>query len=75
MISNCKNCHTCLDGKLNEYGFPILVTYMIICPVCGNKRCPKASNHILECTHSNEPGQKGSMYEKSLSRTEKLYNR
>jgi ribosomal protein L37AE/L43A len=48
---------------------------MIICPVCGNKRCPKASNHILECTHSNEPGQKGSMYEKSLSRTEKLYNR
>lgn len=29
---------------------------------CGNKRCPKASDHRLACTNSNEPGQPGSIY-------------
>ncbi len=33
---------------------------MILCPVCGNKRCPRASNHEYACTASNEPGQPGS---------------
>lgn len=36
---------------------------MWLCPNCGNKRCPKATDHTLACTGSNEPGQKGSMYE------------
>ncbi|QDK02603.1 hypothetical protein PP304_gp055 [Gordonia phage Phendrix] len=36
---------------------------MILCPTCGNKRCPHATNHELECTGSNESGQKGSAYE------------
>jgi hypothetical protein len=35
---------------------------MILCPTCGNKRCPKASDHDLACTGSNEPGQAGSIY-------------
>ena len=35
---------------------------MIVCPTCGNKRCPKASDHDLACTGSNEPGQPGSVY-------------
>ena len=35
---------------------------MILCPACGNKRCPKASDHRLECTGSNESGQPGSVY-------------
>ena len=34
-----------------------------LCSICGNKRCPHATNHKLECTNSNEPGQKGSVYE------------
>jgi hypothetical protein len=34
----------------------------IVCASCGNKRCPKATDHRLECTGSNEPGQKGSVY-------------
>lgn len=38
---------------------------MILCPTCGNKRCPNASDHELECTNSNEPGQKGSVYSKT----------
>ncbi|MFC0260566.1 hypothetical protein, partial [Achromobacter marplatensis] len=28
----------------------------------GNKRCPRASNHIYACTRSNEPGQVGSTF-------------
>lgn len=36
--------------------------FMIVCQICGNKRCPRATNHELECTGSNEPGQEGSAY-------------
>lgn len=35
---------------------------MVVCPDCGNKRCPKANNHGHACTGSNEPGQPGSAY-------------
>jgi hypothetical protein len=50
-------CHSCfkLDG-----GF--MLDRMILCPECGNKRCPKASDHNFSCTGSNEPGQWGSIY-------------
>jgi len=37
-------------------------TTMILCPKCGNKRCPKATDHNNRCTASNEPGQDGSAY-------------
>lgn len=47
-------CWKCLAGK-NYAG-------MVLCPTCGNKRCPKASDHELACTNSNEPGQPGSVY-------------
>lgn len=48
-------CWRCLKGKN--------VAMMVLCPVCGNKRCPKASDHELDCTGSNEPGQPGSVYQ------------
>ncbi len=32
---------------------------MILCPECGNKRCPKAQNHRYSCTASNVPEQIG----------------
>jgi hypothetical protein len=35
---------------------------MILCAICGNKRCPHATDHRLACTNSNEPGQAGSDY-------------
>jgi hypothetical protein len=38
---------------------------MVVCPTCGNKRCPNASDHELECTNSNESGQAGSVYSKA----------
>lgn len=52
---NC-GCHRCLEER-DE-----IRVHMIVCPTCGNKRCPKASDHELACTNSNEPGQAGSVY-------------
>lgn len=62
-LDNCENCYECLKDKW-EFGMPVPATRMILCPVCGNKRCPKATNHILDCTNSNEPGQQGSRFQK-----------
>lgn len=36
---------------------------MIVCEICGNKRCPHATDKELACTNSNEPGQVGSAYQ------------
>lgn len=58
----CNNCHKCLEGHTTPDGFPITATRMVLCPTCGNKRCPKATDCELECTDSNEPGQAGSIY-------------
>ena len=65
-VADCGNCHKCLEGKFDDRFLPIKMpiagTRMILCPVCGNKRCPKASNHELVCTGSNDTGQEGSVY-------------
>jgi hypothetical protein len=29
-------------------------SWMALCPECGNKRCPGATNHEFPCTHSND---------------------
>ena len=50
-------CHACFKASGAMY-----MTQMIVCPNCGNKRCPKASDHDLECTGSNDPGQPGSVF-------------
>lgn len=47
-----------LEGQISAG----LMTFQV-CATCGNKRCPKATDHRLDCTNSNEPGQKGSRYE------------
>jgi len=64
---NCGNCHKCvnelIDDALEKGMFDWRLIKMIVCPNCGNKRCPKASDHDLMCTGSNKPGQKGSIYE------------
>lgn len=57
----CGNCHTCLVGVM-ENNMPVTSQRMIVCSDCGNKRCPKASNHRHKCTGSNEVGQYGSIY-------------
>jgi len=47
----CKMCNPKVVGLI-----------FIVCPICGNKRCPHASNHLYECTNSNSTGQEGSVY-------------
>jgi len=51
-------CHTCTPLT----AFKPFTMRMRLCPTCGNKRCPKATDHKLECTNSNEPNQEGSIY-------------
>ena len=52
-----KKCH-CRKCNPNAWWF-------IVCETCGNKRCPNATDHELQCTNSNELGQKGSVFEGS----------
>ena len=57
----CGNCHACLVGVMENH-MPVTSQRMVVCSDCGNKRCPKASNHRHQCTGSNEVGQYGSIY-------------
>ena len=57
--------HVIAAGKANHNGYGLWGNQsieMTLCPTCGNKRCPAASDHRLGCTGSNEPGQPGSVY-------------
>ena len=47
-----------LSGRIITEG----MTRMFLCPECGNKRCPRATDHRESCTGSNEPDQQGSRY-------------
>jgi hypothetical protein len=49
------HCYNCADPMTR-------LTTMIVCPKCGNKRCPHATNHNIACTDSNAPEQDGSRY-------------
>jgi hypothetical protein len=56
-------CRRCLDeSKAEINGIPATSAMMILCAICGNKRCPHANDHRNVCTYSNEPGQPGSAY-------------
>jgi len=56
-------CYRCMDLQFDPHtNMPMTVSRFIVCPECGNKRCPRATDHTLACTNSNEPGQDGSRY-------------
>ncbi|HIB9037337.1 TPA: hypothetical protein ACWYGU_003035, partial [Citrobacter braakii] len=48
-------CRTCRPVTMSDMRF-------VVCPECGNKRCPHANDHRNACTGSNEPGQVSSAY-------------
>ncbi len=50
-------CHSCF-----KVSGGVMLDRMILCSECGNKRCPKATDHNFSCTGSNDPGQLGSIY-------------
>ena len=57
-------CSSCVNAESSrtflETGILPLSTF-IVCPDCGNKRCPKASRHDYLCTQSNALGQVGTL--------------
>ena len=55
-------CYECWETWANTFTPPRFLDRMLVCPECGNKRCPKATWHGELCTHSNKPGQEGSRY-------------
>ena len=68
------NCRKCLQARGEMLSYSVGTTLlnmpgpnkgfygMVVCPKCGNKRCPHATDHNNACTNSNEPGQEGSIY-------------
>jgi len=48
----CSTCRRVLFGDMR----------MVLCPECGNKRCPRATDHSTACSGSNALGQPGSAY-------------
>lgn len=48
--------------KLDEKDKEFIFRPFVVCSICGNKRCPKATDCNLECTGSNDVGQPGSIY-------------
>lgn len=56
-------CHRCIrENDIRMGALPLSSARMIVCPTCGNKRCPHASDHEIACTGSNAPGQPGSVF-------------
>jgi hypothetical protein len=58
-------CYACNQDRPLCEGFPAVLyvqSVMIVCPDCGYKRCPKATDHNLPCSGSNDIGQPGSRY-------------
>jgi hypothetical protein len=45
------------DQETHPAGWLAWGSYMALCPTCGNKRCPAAGDHALECSGSNSPDQ------------------
>jgi hypothetical protein len=54
------------SASMTESKHPLIATrkdgwphmpIMIMCPMCGNNRCPKAEHEKYKCTGCNEPGQ------------------
>lgn len=49
-------CHACfaLDrDEAAQRGVWLTLAHMIVCPLCGDKRCPKAADHENECQQEN----------------------
>lgn len=52
-------CRMCIHDRqdCDDDGWPVEFTQMILCALCGNKRCPHATDHRDNCTSSNDVNQ------------------
>lgn len=55
-------CEACFHKRHKDNADPFFMSRMILCAICGNKRCPHATDHRNPCTDSNDLGQPGSSY-------------
>ena len=57
-------CITCCGARYRELSSEERLKYPFryACEICGNKRCPHHTDHRLECSGSNLPGQPGSVF-------------
>lgn len=63
MVAGCTSCEAKRRESFPQDDWMAKLSWpMIVCRNCGNKRCPKATDHRSDCTGSNEPGQTGSRY-------------
>lgn len=59
----CWVCVTKRAEKIEDFTQRLVYrSRFIVCPDCGNKRCPKATWHENACTGSNDAEQPGSRY-------------
>lgn len=54
-------CRICRPVTMSDMRF-------VVCPECGNKRCPHANDHNNACTGSNEPGRLVAHIQQHLNR-------
>lgn len=70
-MTECTSCYRCATEEqerreavegLSAEVMMITSGRMFCCPMCGNKRCPHATDHRNVCTRLNDSGQAGSRY-------------
>lgn len=59
----CRRCEDAWLRRPENLRHILVGRRFIVCPDCGNKRCPRATQHDNACTRSNASGQPGSDYE------------
>lgn len=59
-LCGCMRCHRERKTPLTVADFEPTPGFRFACEVCGNKRCPHHTDHLLACTGSNATGQPGS---------------
>jgi hypothetical protein len=64
-VEGC-GCWSCVNDRADKIVDPVqrlaYLSRFIVCPDCGNKRCPKATHHANACSGSNISGQTGSRF-------------
>ena len=72
----CFECRKDIPVRPDLPGFLLTegMTRMFLCPQCGNKRCPRATDHREPCSGSNDPGQLGSRYGRYPNPNRRLFD-
>lgn len=56
---NCRKCLVDRDERI--HGIPAHISVMVVCPTCGDKRCPHAEDHRNPCQIHHPFHKRGTM--------------